>query len=121
MAMTEPHAAALAPGMESTGRRRRSPTSPRPARCAPTSSSAFRRNKLAMVGLVFIVLLVLVAVFAPLIAPYSYSERTPALPRSRRRGTTVRHRHDRPRRVLPGRLRRPGVAEDRHPGDGDRR
>ena len=36
----------------------------------------FRRNKLAMVGLGFIVLLVVVAVFAPLIAPYGYAERT---------------------------------------------
>jgi peptide/nickel transport system permease protein/oligopeptide transport system permease protein len=35
-----------------------------------------RRNKLAMAGLVFIVLLVLVAVFAPLIAPYSITERS---------------------------------------------
>ena len=34
----------------------------------------FRRNKLAMVGLVFIVLLVLVAIFASLIAPYSFAE-----------------------------------------------
>lgn len=33
----------------------------------------FRRNKLAVVGLVFILLLVLVAVFAPAIAPYDYS------------------------------------------------
>ena len=37
----------------------------------------FRRNKLAMVGLVFIVLLVLCAIFAPLIAPYGPTERTP--------------------------------------------
>jgi peptide/nickel transport system permease protein len=36
----------------------------------------FRRNRLAMVGLVFLVLLGLVAVFAPLIAPYSITERT---------------------------------------------
>ena len=37
----------------------------------------FRRNKLAMLGLAFIVLLVLMAVFAPLIAPYGPYERTP--------------------------------------------
>jgi peptide/nickel transport system permease protein len=37
----------------------------------------FRQNKLAMVGLGFIVLLVLVAVFAPLIAQYGPTERTP--------------------------------------------
>jgi ABC-type dipeptide/oligopeptide/nickel transport system permease subunit len=37
----------------------------------------FRRNKLAMVGLVIIVALVLIAVFAPLIAPYSITERVP--------------------------------------------
>jgi ABC-type dipeptide/oligopeptide/nickel transport system permease subunit len=36
----------------------------------------FRRNKLAVAGLVFIVLLVLTAIFAPLIAPYSITERT---------------------------------------------
>ncbi|MGH9113020.1 MAG: ABC transporter permease [Acidimicrobiales bacterium] len=36
----------------------------------------FRRNRLAMVGLAFIVLLVLVAIFAPLIAPYGITERT---------------------------------------------
>jgi len=37
----------------------------------------FRQNKLAMIGLVFIVVLILVAVFAPLIAPYGPAERTP--------------------------------------------
>jgi ABC-type dipeptide/oligopeptide/nickel transport system permease subunit len=37
----------------------------------------FRRNKLAMVGLFIIVLLVVIAVFAPLIAPYSITERVP--------------------------------------------
>ena len=36
----------------------------------------FRRNRLAMVGLVILVFLLLVAVFAPLIAPYSITERT---------------------------------------------
>ncbi len=36
----------------------------------------YRRNRLAMVGLVFLILLVLVAIFAPLIAPYSITERT---------------------------------------------
>lgn len=36
----------------------------------------FRRNRLAMVGLTFIVFLALVAIFAPLIAPYSITERT---------------------------------------------
>ena len=35
----------------------------------------FKRNRLAMVGLVFLILLGLVAVFAPLIAPYSITER----------------------------------------------
>jgi peptide/nickel transport system permease protein len=37
----------------------------------------FRRNKLAVVGLVTIVLLVLVAIFADFIAPYGYAERIP--------------------------------------------
>ena len=36
----------------------------------------FRRNRLAMVGLGFLVLLVLVAIFAPLLTPYSYTERS---------------------------------------------
>jgi ABC-type dipeptide/oligopeptide/nickel transport system permease subunit len=36
----------------------------------------FRRNKLAMVGLFFLVLIILVAIFAPLIAPYGITERT---------------------------------------------
>jgi len=36
----------------------------------------FRRNKLALIGLVFVVLLVLMALFAPLIAPFGISERT---------------------------------------------
>jgi peptide/nickel transport system permease protein len=36
----------------------------------------FRRNKLAMVGLVFIVFLVLAAIFAPLITPYTITERS---------------------------------------------
>jgi peptide/nickel transport system permease protein len=35
----------------------------------------FRRNRLAIVGLVFLILLGLVALFAPLIAPYSITER----------------------------------------------
>ncbi|HKY64911.1 MAG TPA: ABC transporter permease [Acidimicrobiales bacterium] len=36
----------------------------------------FRRNKLAMVGLVFIVLLLLAAIFAPVITPYSITDRS---------------------------------------------
>jgi peptide/nickel transport system permease protein len=34
----------------------------------------FRRNRLAMLGLGFIILMALVAIFAPLIAPYTYTE-----------------------------------------------
>lgn len=37
----------------------------------------FRENKLAVIGLAFIVLLILVAIFAPWIAPYGPAERTP--------------------------------------------
>jgi ABC-type dipeptide/oligopeptide/nickel transport system permease subunit len=48
----------------------------------------FRRNRLAMVGLGFIVLLVLVAIFAPLIAPYSITERTSG---SARQGPSLDH------------------------------
>ncbi len=36
----------------------------------------FRKNRLAVIGLIFILVLVLVAIFAPLIAPYGPSERT---------------------------------------------
>ena len=36
----------------------------------------FRRNRLAMVGLVFLVLLILAAIFAPLITPYDITDRT---------------------------------------------
>lgn len=38
--------------------------------------SRFRKNKLAVISLVFLVLLVLVAVFAPAIAPYGEAERS---------------------------------------------
>jgi ABC-type dipeptide/oligopeptide/nickel transport system permease subunit len=37
----------------------------------------FRRNRLAMVGLVFMVILVLAAIFAPWITPYSPTDRVP--------------------------------------------
>jgi ABC-type dipeptide/oligopeptide/nickel transport system permease subunit len=37
----------------------------------------FRQNRMAVVGLAIIVLLILMATFAPLIAPYGFSERTP--------------------------------------------
>lgn len=37
----------------------------------------FRQNKLAMIGAAFIILLIIVAVFAPWIAPYGFDERTP--------------------------------------------
>ncbi len=48
----------------------------------------FRRNRLAMVGLGFIVLLVLVAIFAPLVAPYGITERTSG---SARQGPSLDH------------------------------
>lgn len=38
----------------------------------------FRRNKLAVIGLVFIILLILIAIFADFIAPYGISERDSA-------------------------------------------
>ena len=37
----------------------------------------FCKNRLALVGLCFIIFLILVAIFAPLIAPYGFAERTP--------------------------------------------
>ncbi len=48
-----------------------------PLKAASLWSDAFsrlRRNRLSIVSLVFIVVLVLLAVFAPLVAPYSYQE-----------------------------------------------
>lgn len=36
--------------------------------------SAFRRNKMGMVGLIFLILAILVAIFAPFLAPYDPSE-----------------------------------------------
>ena len=79
----------------------------------------FARNKLAMVGLVVIVILVLAAIFAPLITPYSYSPTSVAGDfRQARLASTGSAPTRRPRHVHPGRLRRPAVAEDRHPRHG---
>jgi peptide/nickel transport system permease protein len=47
----------------------------------------FRQNRLAMFGLIFIVLLVLVAIFAPLVAPYSITEQS----HSFRKGPSADH------------------------------
>ena len=96
-----------------------SPTSPKPRRCAPDvvaplppqqagrwSASSSSSSSCSP------------AVFAPLIAQYSYSElRHRGRPAAGRRaehwfGTDT----TRPRRVRPGRLRHPGLADDRHPG-----
>ena len=35
------------------------------------TTAAFRRNRLAMVGLLFVILLALLAIFAPLVSPYN--------------------------------------------------
>ena len=37
----------------------------------------FRQNRLALIGLVFIIFLIVVAIFAPIIAPYGPAERSP--------------------------------------------
>ena len=75
MAMTEPHAGVLAPGLEAApGDGISDVVEARPLRADVIKR--FARNKLAMVGFGFIVLLVVVAIFAPLIAPYDYAERT---------------------------------------------
>ena len=117
MAMTEPHAGAMAPGMdEHRGDGITDVVEGRPLRADVIKR--FRRNKLAMVGLGFIVLLVLIADLRPADRAVQLSpSATRGVPRRRRRGTTLRHRHHRPRHLLPGRLRRPRLAEDRHPGD----
>ena len=71
-----------------------SPTSAPPVRCSADVWRRFQRNKLAMVGLVIIILLVLVAVFAPLIAPYGIAERDPgAFREAPSSDALVRHRH----------------------------
>src|SRR5690606_20934006 len=49
-------------------------TAPRPLRVDVWRR--FRRNKLAVASLIFLLLLVLMAIFADVIAPYSYRERT---------------------------------------------
>ena len=73
MAMTEPHAAALAPGLEAApGDGITDVVAGKPLRADVLKR--FRRNKLAMCGIAFIVLLVIMAIFAPWIAPYSFSE-----------------------------------------------
>ncbi|HET6952538.1 MAG TPA: ABC transporter permease, partial [Acidimicrobiales bacterium] len=47
----------------------------------------FRRNKLAMVGIAFVILLVLAAIFAPLITSYTITERSDSF----RQGPTADH------------------------------
>ena len=55
----------------------------------------FRRNRLAVIGMVFIIFLILVAIFAPLIAPYGITERSSVLPGWTLERALVRHRHHR--------------------------
>jgi peptide/nickel transport system permease protein len=52
---------------------------PAPGGGARTFWRRFAKNRLAVVGLVFIVILVLTAIFADVIAPFAYDERTPDL------------------------------------------
>ena len=47
----------------------------------------FRKNRLAMIGLVFLILLVLAAIFAPWITSYSYTERSTSF----RQGPSAEH------------------------------
>ncbi len=75
MAMTEPHAGALAPGLEAAPTEAVTDVESRPLRA--DVAKRFARNKLAMIGLGFIVLLAIVAIFAPLIAPYDYAQIVP--------------------------------------------
>ncbi len=77
----------------------------------------FRKNKLAMFGLAFVVFLLLVAIFAPLITSYTYTETSQVVPRLTVERPLVRHRYDRSRRVQPGRLRSSRLAADRFPRD----
>jgi ABC-type dipeptide/oligopeptide/nickel transport system permease subunit len=48
----------------------------------------FRQNKLAMLGLAFIVLLILAAIFAPIVAPYGITTR---FPDAKRQGPSLDH------------------------------
>ena len=85
MTMTVLAAAAVPPDEARHGRRRGAAVAPSP------TSGAVPQNKLAMVGLVFVVLLVLVAIFAPLIAPYAHRAHD-VVPRRAVARPLVRHR-----------------------------
>jgi len=75
MAIIDPQAAVQAPGIDTTpGDGLSDVAEGRPLRA--DIIKRFTRNKLALVGLAFLLLLLLTAIFAPLIAPYEYAERT---------------------------------------------
>ena len=76
MTIVDPGAAAAAPPAATGGD---APTTDDLGEARPLRADVwrrFRRNKLAMVGLVFILLLLLAAIFAPLITPYDITDRT---------------------------------------------
>ena len=73
----------------------------------------FVRNKLALIGLVMVLIVMFVAMFAPLIAPYGPKAQDLFNTESRRAASLVRHRRGRPRPVHPGALRRSDRAAGR--------
>jgi ABC-type dipeptide/oligopeptide/nickel transport system permease subunit len=73
----EPGVLAGAPGTtELSGQSAGDVTSPDARPLRAEIWKRFRHNKMAVVGLTFLVVLILAAIFAPWIAPYSYTERT---------------------------------------------
>ena len=61
------------PAMEKIEKRNRKRKKPVNSTPAYEAWKRFRRNKTAILGLVVVCLLILVAIFAPLIAPYDYT------------------------------------------------
>jgi len=89
MTMVDPHASAPAPGMPSGGEAGIADVSTEARPLRADIVKRFVRNPLAMAGLVFIVFLILVAVFADLIAPMGFAERTQ--PQVSRAGPSSEH------------------------------
>ena len=100
------------------------PASPLQARLGQAYSSwlAFRANPMALVGLAIVLLLILVAAFAPLagaaVADRPGSGPAPAAALGR---ALAGHRRARPRHLLPDRLGLADHADHRGPGGGDHR
>ena len=94
----------------------RQPHARRAAAAGTAPGCGFRRNPLAMTGLGIVLLLVLMAVFAPLIADRQAATLQELADRLQpASGALVRHRRARPRHLRPHRLRRAHHAHHRRP------